>query len=115
MLSFSSVLICVFFVARSKTHHSFLDTSLQAFNLRCYFIHVAIVALFGNPVHLSPFLAQAYPRHPPVSSHPPRPAEGPHVRPPQSRCPSVPLAQSACRAECHAAHLPGLSYSVLAE
>src|SRR3954453_13778046 len=39
MLSSSSLLICVVLCARSKTHHGFLDTFLQAFDLVYKFIH----------------------------------------------------------------------------
>src|SRR5437588_11906115 len=39
MLSSSRLLICVVLFARSKTHHGFLDTFLQAFDLVYKFIH----------------------------------------------------------------------------
>src|SRR5438552_4668683 len=46
MLSSSSLLICVVLFARSKTHHGFLDTFLQAFDLVYKFIHSTIVSRF---------------------------------------------------------------------
>src|SRR3989442_4774761 len=54
MLSSSSLLICVVLFARSKTHHGFLDTFLQAFDLVYKFIHSTIVSRFVCVVHPIP-------------------------------------------------------------
>jgi len=52
MLSSSSLLICIFLFARSKTHHSLLDAFLQALDVICKFFHNPYFTMFAIRLYI---------------------------------------------------------------